>query len=173
VCLTLGPDRWDELRELYLRLQRRAGDKVLRTLAASLHEIAKILYPEQVEHDLLPVYERCLNSSDEIRERVYEHVDVLYSRVPPATGWRLILDMARAWKEGKLGGWRARELLAFNIPSFAETFGKSQNLDPVLDLTHDALLDPFAAVRNAATSGVSRARLEECLHAGPPNVYGS
>lgn len=152
--MTLGPDRWPELLPLYQRLQSRAGDKVTRTLAASLHELSKILHPSSVEKDLLPVYKRCLQSNDEIRERVFEHVDVFVSRVPRSLGWKLFLELAQAWKENNLGGWRAREQLALHIPSFFATF-REEELERVLEMTRDALLDPFACVRDAATHGVS------------------
>ena len=156
VCLTLGPDRWSELRDLYLRLQQRAGDKVLGTLAASLHELSKILRPDQVERDLLPMYERCIDSNDEIREKIFGHVDEIISHVSKATGWDLFLHLARSWKSGTLGGWRVREQLAFHIPSFFKTFLEEQDLSHILDLTKVALTDPFNAVRDAARQGVGR-----------------
>jgi len=147
-----------------MRLQQRAGDKVLLTLAASLHELAKILRPDQVELDLLPVYERCLNSDEEIRERIFEHVGTILSSVPLSTGWNLFLGLARSWKESTLGGWRARENLASHLPDFLETFREHQDLDPILDMIKDALTDPFFAVREAATQAVSRAFVSELIH---------
>lgn len=127
----------------------------MRILAASLHELAKILRPEQVEEDLIPVYERCLSCNDEIRERVYEHVDILVSHVGPDEGWRMFQNLARAWKDGSLGGWRAREQLALHLPSFLETFREVEKGKEVLEVLRDALLDPFAAVRDGVTKGVS------------------
>lgn len=156
VCLTLGPDRWSELHGLYVRLQERAGEKVMRTLASSLHELAKILHPDQVERDLLPVYERCLRRDDDIRERIFEHIDDILSNVSADVGWKLFLELASAWKEGTLGGWRAREKLASHIPSFLSTFRDQEDLNHVLDMIRDSLLDPFSAVRQAAVQGVSR-----------------
>lgn len=143
------------MTELYRRLQSRAGDKIMRILAASLHELAKILRPDQVEQDLLPVYQRCLTCNDEIRERLYEHLDVLLSRVGEEQGWRMFLDLAKAWKDGSLGGWRAREQLALHLPSFLETFRETWQGEQVLEVLKDALLDPFAAVRDGVTKGVS------------------
>ncbi|WVQ85483.1 hypothetical protein IAT38_007648 [Cryptococcus sp. DSM 104549] len=157
VCLTLGPERWPELRDLFRRLQGRAGDKVLRTTASMLHELAKILDPDQVVEDLLPVYERLLDESEDIRERVYEHADVIVASVPTTYGWELFRNLAVGWKEGTLGGWRAREKLALHIPSFLKTFQGWEGVEEVLEMMRDALLDPFAAVRDAATHGIPRA----------------
>jgi len=127
----------------------------MRILAASLHELAKILHAPQIEADLLPVYKTCLTCNDEIRERVYEHVDVIISRVRPEVGWDLFEDLARAWKDGSLGGWRAREQLALHLPKMLELFRDSKKGERVLDVLRDALLDPFAAVRDGVTKGVS------------------
>jgi serine/threonine-protein phosphatase 4 regulatory subunit 1 len=127
----------------------------MRILAASLHELAKILHAPQIEADLLPVYKNCLTCNDEIRERVYEHVDVIISRVRPEIGWDLFEDLARAWKDGSLGGWRAREQLALHLPKMLELFRDVKKGERVLDVLRDALLDPFAAVRDGVTKGVS------------------
>jgi len=136
-------------------LQVRAGDKIMRILAASLHELAKILEPKQVEEDLLPVYRRCLTCNDEIRERVYEHVDVIISQVDPDVGWEVFQDLAASWKDGSLGGWRAREQLALHLPKCLEMFREEERGTQVLEVLRDALLDPFAAVRDGVTKGVS------------------
>ncbi|WWD18112.1 hypothetical protein CI109_102561 [Kwoniella shandongensis] len=157
VCLTLGSDRWSEIRDLFVRLQARAGDKVTRTTASCLHELAKILRPDQVVQDLLPVYRNLLEDTEEIRERIYEHVNVVIASVPQDIGWELFDHLATGWKAGTLGGWRAREKLALHISSFLETFHGGHEVDEVLEMMRDALLDPFAAVRDAATKGIPKA----------------
>jgi serine/threonine-protein phosphatase 4 regulatory subunit 1 len=156
VCLTLGADRWPELRGLYNRLVTRAGERVLRTVAASLHELANILHSEQVAEDILPVYHRCLECGDDIRERIFEHIDVLIARLPQALGWSCFKQLAEMWRSDTLGGWRAREQLALHIPSFLETFNQHSEVEAVLDFMNGALLDRFAAVRDAATYAVPR-----------------
>nr|XP_019050561.1 hypothetical protein I302_00997 [Kwoniella bestiolae CBS 10118]OCF29491.1 hypothetical protein I302_00997 [Kwoniella bestiolae CBS 10118] len=157
VCLTLGPERWSDIRDLFQRLQDRAGEKVLRTTASCLHELTKILLPDQVVSDLLPVYTRLLGDSEEIRERVFEHVDTIIASVPKEVGWSLFQHLARGWKAGMLGGWRAREKLGLHIPSFLKTFAEWNGVEEVLEMMRDALLDPFAAVRDAVTKGIPQA----------------
>lgn len=127
----------------------------MRILAASLHELAKILKPGQVERDLLEVYRRCLVCNDEIRERVYEHVHEFLLAVEPATGWSLFKDLLAAWADGSLGGWRAREQLTLHLPSFSESFNTDEQGKCVLEMIKWGLLDPFAAVRNAVSQSVS------------------
>ena len=48
--------------------------KVRRTLAYSLHEIAKILGPEVAERELIPVLYSFLKDVDEVKEGVTENL---------------------------------------------------------------------------------------------------
>jgi serine/threonine-protein phosphatase 4 regulatory subunit 1 len=116
--LTLGPNRWPELRGLFKRLQDRGGPKVLSTIASSIHELAKILDPKQVAEDLLPVYTRLIDSKDDIRERVFEHIDEFVAGLPAELAWMTFLGLGEAWKCDTLGGWRAREAVALHLPAF-------------------------------------------------------
>lgn len=137
-------------------MNERAGEKPRRTLAASLHELAKILTPEQCAEDLMPVYRTCITGADEIRELVFEHIDIFLANLPLPLAWDTYIELAQGWKENTLGGWRAREQLALHIPAFFETFHEVMD-DEVLGMLKDALLDPFAAVRDAATKGIPEA----------------
>jgi serine/threonine-protein phosphatase 4 regulatory subunit 1 len=102
----------------------------------------------------MPVYTRCLAEDDEIRELVFEHVEIFLCNLPLELGWSSFLDLCRAWSEGTLGGWRARERLALHIPALFKCFGEVDGVESVLEMMRDALLDPFAAVRDAATKGI-------------------
>jgi serine/threonine-protein phosphatase 4 regulatory subunit 1 len=172
VCLTLGSDRWHELRDLFKRIVERGGERVFRTVSAFLHELAQILSPEQVAEDILPVYRKCLELDDDVRERIFEHIDVLISRLPPTLGWQSFLRLSNSWKEDQLGGWRAREQLALHIPSFLETFREHDEVALVLDMMRSALLDKFAAVRDAATYAIPKTYdIVQRSHCSATNFY--
>lgn len=101
----------------------------------------------------MPVFHSCLQDTDEIRELVFERLDVFLSHLPLDLAWKTYLELAQGWKTNSLGGWRARERLALHIPAFFKIFSKLMKCE-VLDMLNDALLDPFAAVRDAATKGI-------------------
>ena len=42
---TLGKDRWDDFRKIYLKLSKFNDSRIKRTLAHSIHELARILGP--------------------------------------------------------------------------------------------------------------------------------
>jgi serine/threonine-protein phosphatase 4 regulatory subunit 1 len=142
---------------LFQRLQDRASDRVLTTIASSLHELAKILTPAQVAEDLLPVYTRLIDSTETIRERVFEHVDDFVAGLPAELAWMTFLGLEKAWELGTLGGWRTREAVALHVPSFLALFvGRGHDISPVLKLTMSALLDKFAAVRDAVIQAIPK-----------------
>lgn len=77
VALTVGRERWNDLRELYHSLAYTPSFKVRRTLAASLGEMAKIIGPDQAHKDLLPVWWASVRSDEgDIRLRALEGSDV-------------------------------------------------------------------------------------------------
>lgn len=56
VLFTMGSESWPKLKQLYLNLTKDGRYKVRRTLAFSLHEIAKILGAEKTEKELIGVF---------------------------------------------------------------------------------------------------------------------
>lgn len=142
---------------MFQRLQDRAGDRVLTTIASSLHELAKILTPAQVAEDLLPVYTRLIDSTETIRERVFEHIDDFVTGLPAELAWMTFLGLEKAWEGGTIGGWRTREAVALHVPAFLALFvGRGHDISPILKLTMAALLDKFAAVRDAVIQAVPK-----------------
>lgn len=122
--------------------------------------MAKILTPAQVAEDLLPVYTRLIDSPESIREKVFEHIDDFVAGLPPDLGWMTFLGLDKAWELDTLGHWRTREAVALHLPAFFALFVKQdRDLSPVLSMTQAALLDKFAAVRDAAIQSIPKSYL--------------
>jgi serine/threonine-protein phosphatase 4 regulatory subunit 1 len=66
VCLTAGKERWNLLEKAYNALVKDVQWKVRRTLAYSLHEIAKIVGTEITEKTLISAFELFLRDLDEV-----------------------------------------------------------------------------------------------------------
>ena len=79
---------------------------------------------------------------------------MVFDRSPGKTAWQLFTNRLDAWTTESLGGWRAREKLASHLPEFLRIFPTPEQNISVLEMFRGALLDPFAAVRDAATYGV-------------------
>ena len=71
MLLTVGPQQWPDLRELYAQLTQDLQWKVRQTLSHSLHEVAKIIGTQSTECDLLPTFELFLKDLDQARARPF------------------------------------------------------------------------------------------------------
>ncbi|KAJ6596787.1 armadillo-type protein [Mycena vulgaris] len=136
VALTLGRNRWDELREAYLEIADNREVAVRRSLAASLGELAKIT--------LMGVWWDALRSNEgEVREKLLECGEVFVAA----------LGHAPRIAEGIFRGWRERKIIAKALTGLAQLVGRE--ISGVLrTLLRMALEDGVAAVREAAITAL-------------------
>ncbi len=166
VALTLGRDRWPELRDLYLSLSQNSSFKVRRTLAASLGEMAKIIGPEHSRQDLLGVWWESVRSGDaDVRLKAIECVDVFMGALPSTERAEVVRGLeGDVWQS--LKGWREREAVMKALEAF-------MNMDDIETqilrrLLRKGLIDPVATVRETAVSTVCIMAL---MHVGFPHSY--
>ncbi|KAF9483896.1 ARM repeat-containing protein, partial [Pholiota conissans] len=152
VALTLGGERWGELRATYLQIALDDSPGVHRTLAASLGELAKIIGPENAKKDLVGQWWSSIQTDDEeVRSRGIESTPAFIEVIGKEVGMELVQGMLTAWKEGKLRGWRERELIVKTLLSWVTLIDlDSTSLARAFLVT--ALEDNVAAVREAAIS---------------------
>ncbi|CCA68164.1 hypothetical protein PIIN_02030 [Serendipita indica DSM 11827] len=151
VILTLGPARWHELRDYYLHLTRSANPKVMRTLAASLGEVAAIIGPDATERDLVPVFLSFLKSAEsDVRAKLIETAPKFAECLPETKREPTLSSLSSMWLD--LGGWREREDLAKHFGELIVLAGENALL--VVDLVSRGLRDEVAAVREAAVSSL-------------------
>lgn len=74
VALTLSAEHWHLLRDIHRKFAEDLQWKVRRTLAYSLHELAKILHVQQVEEDLCPTFDSFLRDVDEVKIGILSHL---------------------------------------------------------------------------------------------------
>jgi len=154
VVLTIGRGRWFELRECYLSLCRSENPKVRRTLACSLHEVARILGSELCENDLLPVFESFANDEDAVRSGITAHLAQFLQSLRP--------DLVRPYLPlvGDLLGkaasmdWRARELIARQIDGLARLLNPEAAEAVLVPIVFDLLRDNVAQVRKIAVDAI-------------------
>ncbi|KAI6045386.1 armadillo-type protein [Pisolithus marmoratus] len=157
VALTLGPARWEEIREYYLTLAQCRTSKVRRTLAASLGELARVVGVENATRDLLQVWWDAMQSEDDgdvqlkAIEALPQFVDSLgegKARDDIFTG------LVKAWEEGWFSrNWRAREGL---VQVLADLAGSPSHPESLRRLLKNALEDDFGTVRDAGINVVTR-----------------
>lgn len=157
VALTLGEQKWEELRKTYSEITLDDSPGVHRTLAASLGELAKIIGAENAKKDLVDVWWSSIRTDDEeVRSRGIESTPIFIGVVGKEVGMELVQGLLTVWKEGSLRGWRERELIIKTLISWVTLIGlDSASLARAFLVK--ALEDNVAAVREAAISIVSLA----------------
>ncbi|KAJ1021612.1 hypothetical protein NDA16_003749 [Ustilago loliicola] len=150
VVLTLGADQWNRLKLAHAELTRSDKPKVRKSLAASLHEIAKTIGQEATRDDLLPAATRFISDDDaEVRTAMFDNIDVFLSCLPQAGAEKMLWQLLSQWSSGSLKDWRLRERLALHIPSMAKQFLLNDEDGNLVSLMQLALADPISAVRDA------------------------
>ncbi|RDB20973.1 Serine/threonine-protein phosphatase 4 regulatory subunit 1 [Hypsizygus marmoreus] len=155
VALTLGRDRWPELREVYLDIAANRAFKIRRTLAASLGELAKIIGEEHARRDLVGVWWDAIRcEEEEVRLRAVESVNLFVMVLGEQAG-NIIGGLGTVWDEGTFRGWREREGIAKALADLAQSISEEAP-SFVAGLLRRALEDNVAAVREAAISNLPR-----------------
>ena len=150
VILTLGADQWSRLKLAHAELTRSDKVKARKSLAASLHEVAKIIGPEATRDDLLPAASRFVTDDDsEVRTAMFDNIDVFLSCLPQGGAEKMLWQLLSLWSSGSLRDWRLRERLALHIPSMAKQFLLEDEEGNLVSLMQLALADPISAVRDA------------------------
>merc|ERR1719208_366584 len=152
VVLTVGRERWDELRESYMLLLKKTF-KSRKTLACSLHEIAKILGTEIVERDLLQAFELFHKDIDDIREGVLKHFADFLSVMSEkkrdehlATLWEISSEMD--------ANWRFRLLLASQLIQIMTLYKADTVSEQIIPLAFQLCDDKMNDVRYEAIKAV-------------------
>jgi serine/threonine-protein phosphatase 4 regulatory subunit 1 len=160
LALTLGKERWGQLRELYLELSTSLVVKVRCTLAASLGELAKILGTENAHNDLMQVFKSTITAEEgEVRLKAIEALELFVAEIGDEDRWEVVEVLLSTWNNDRLRGWREREgvvkLLSifsdhqYDVP--ARNYWRGRQLR---DILLKGLGDGVASVRDAAISVV-------------------
>ncbi|KAG0350504.1 Serine/threonine-protein phosphatase 4 regulatory subunit 1, partial [Podila minutissima] len=150
VVLTAGRSKWEEMKPVYMRLAGTFRSPIRRTLACSLHEIARILGPELADRDLAVAFADCLKAEGEIKEAVLGHVVEFIACLSPEVRSSCLQDIRDAWIEmEKSSNWRLRDSLAGHLPALCETASGQDLLQVLIPLSVLACTDSVSTIRES------------------------
>ncbi|KAF9329378.1 Serine/threonine-protein phosphatase 4 regulatory subunit 1 [Podila minutissima] len=150
VVLTAGRSKWEEMKPVYMRLAGTFRSPIRRTLACSLHEIARILGPELADRDLALAFADCLKAEGEIKEAVLGHVVEFIACLSPEVRSSCLQDIRDAWIEmEKSSNWRLRDSLAGHLPALCETASGQDLLQVLIPLSVLACTDSVSTIRES------------------------
>ncbi|KAF9901573.1 hypothetical protein BX616_002221 [Lobosporangium transversale] len=152
VVLTAGRSKWELMKPVYIKLAGSFRAPIRRSLACSLHEIAKILGPELADRDLAPAFADCLMAlEDEVKEGVLGHIVDFISCLSPSCRSDVLHDLLRAWTEQleRSSNWRLRDTLTGQIAALCEIADGTDLLQVLLPLAVKACTDSVSTIRES------------------------
>ncbi|KAF9116898.1 Serine/threonine-protein phosphatase 4 regulatory subunit 1 [Mortierella sp. AM989] len=150
VVLTAGPSKWELMKPIYMRLAGTFRSPIRRSLACSLHEVARILGPEIADRDLAIAFADCLFAEEEVKEGVLRHVVEFISCLSPKYRSDAMNDLLRSWAElERSSNWRLRDSLVGQLPALCEIADGDDLLQVLLPLSIKACTDGVSTIRES------------------------
>ncbi|ORX97981.1 ARM repeat-containing protein [Basidiobolus meristosporus CBS 931.73] len=155
VLMTLGSKKWPDLAEDYIALCRDTQLSVRRTLAYSLHEVAKLLKDnsDACDRQLAPLFGFFMMDTDEIRIGVLQNASAFLECLSPSTREMYLSVLEDIW-EAESRNWRIREHVAQQLPALCNIYPDSIVVNSILPIAVKCLNDPVSRVRETAVSSV-------------------
>lgn len=154
VVLTLGEQNWDKALPLFNNLCSCPQNRVRKSLASGIHELAVVLGPEITEQDLLPRWQAFLHDCADIKERSLSHLDVLFARFTPKTVAAQLNLFRQEW-DNSFSKWRLRQQIINHLP---EILAKADYIEAIgialIALIKLALRDRYLSVREEAMTSM-------------------
>lgn len=160
VLLTLGYERWEHLRDLYRELAKCRSIVVKRTLALSLHEVAKILQEgaedgiRVVEAELAPLFEYMIQDVEAVQVGVLKNLALFLAHLSVPTLLNYLPVLQELVHSTNPFNWRLRELLAIQLSALIRLPPRSEIYNTLFSLAMSLLQDPVAAVRQHSLRGM-------------------
>ncbi|KAG0259910.1 Serine/threonine-protein phosphatase 4 regulatory subunit 1 [Mortierella polycephala] len=150
VILTAGRSKWEQMKPVYMRLAGTFRSPIRRSLACSLHEVARILGPEIADRDLTIPFSDCLMAEDEVKEGVIGHVVEFISCLSPKCRSEALRDLFNAWTDlERSSNWRLRDSLAGQLPGLCEIAEGDNLLEYLMPLSVRACTDGVSTIRES------------------------
>lgn len=117
-----GPTEWHRFRKLYLKLTQMHDTQTKKTLACSIHELARILGEEITNSDLVDVLDRFLkDGNNEVRIGALKNLHIFLENVHAKDRQKYISCILQTFHQaGK--DWRTKEILARNLGQYVSQF---------------------------------------------------
>ncbi|MDR3582144.1 MAG: hypothetical protein P4L67_02620 [Candidatus Pacebacteria bacterium] len=146
VLLALGAASWPILRETYKSLIKKGGMPQVRgSLAASIHEVAKIVGGKVAAEELDPILKGYLNDFATVHlcfAHLHEYLQVLEDKERLA-----YLELVEKAVTSSKYDWRLRELFAKNAEAYAKMFDVHTVHTHIMKIVYSLLQDQVIEVR--------------------------
>lgn len=152
VVLALGKERWGELEDAYLTLTKDVQWKVRKSLAHSLHEIARMVGQEITSKTLVQAFDLFLHDLDEVKIGVLRNIAEFMQVLGPAERDKYINVVCQLPAE--MDNWRLRNILAVNLGKLSQLVSPAVCKRTITEVATKLLEDTVAEVRTSSVRSV-------------------
>ncbi len=118
-----GPSEWPKYRKLYIKLASSQDTVTKKTIACSVHELARILGKEITEADLVEVVDKFLKDNNpDVRNAILKNLHIFLENVEVDRRNRYIQQIVNAFNEAGKRDWRTKEIFAKNLHKLVELY---------------------------------------------------
>lgn len=157
VLQTIGRKRWGEIRGLFHALIQCRSTPVRQTLAASLHQVARLLEEESlVEEELVPVFEELIQDVEVVQIGVIKYLSLFLKALSEPCRRSYLPLLHDILHSTNPFNWRLRMILAKQLPDLILLPLKSDLYSSLFPLVMTLLQDPVASVRRDSYIGLAK-----------------
>jgi serine/threonine-protein phosphatase 4 regulatory subunit 1 len=159
VLLTLGVEAWPTLQPTFNQMCVDQQIQVRKSIAASVHEVGRIIGPERSESDLKRAFDSFINDRDaSVKQIALMNLSSFIETVSVSSRATYLHDLGLFVLEVS---WRTRDAIARQLPKLATLFDLESTFSSLLPMAFKLSRDCFAAVRTSAAPalGLILARL--------------
>ncbi|XP_039272336.2 serine/threonine-protein phosphatase 4 regulatory subunit 1-like [Styela clava] len=156
VAYTLGRNNWHCLKDVYQKLASDVQWKVRRTIASSIHELAKILGEELTATELVPVFNGFLKDLDDVRIGVLRHLAEFLKLLKPEVRGIYLYQLTDFLTIDNSRNWRFRYELARQLCSLTELYNCDDIVKYICPITMRLATDRVVAVQVEAGGLIGR-----------------
>ena len=154
VFLTMGKESWDKLGGLYKTLESDMQFKVRKCLAFSMHEVAKIMGPEDTEIHLIPTFDLFFTDVEEVKIGVISNLVSFISVLSERKRLEFLSYFSVIQKEN--AKWRNRRLISKQIFHLVDLYSPKKVFEIIYPISFALVNDTFNSVRKKAFKGVKK-----------------
>ena len=170
VAQVIGKERWRELDDAFATLLKDVQWKVRKSLAYSIHELAKIVGEDIAERSLATAFELFLRDIDEVKYGVILHADEFLSILSEASREKFVPLVCAVPLESEK--WRLRGLVATKLGDLAPLVSPTTINTHVIDMVCKLLEDSVADVRTSTFNSTALI-LKHLSTLDDKNIYNS
>lgn len=143
----LGPTEWHKLSEAFEALSNDPFWKIRRTLAYSLHEMARILGPEIAESSLATAFDGYLHDVHDVKFGALQHFADFLQFLSPSFRESYLPVLSELDAIDQATKWRYREVISMQLDLLCQTFSPEATVSIIFPLVVKLVTDGVAAVR--------------------------